>query len=892
MVLYGQSARDAELTQVGAKAYNLGRLARWGLPVPTWTVVPADAFRRHVNKDVAATDETGIPETILDTPIATELETALHQAVDELQWHQTKLAVRSSAIGEDSESHSFAGQLDSFLYVKTTDLAETIKRVWASAYSERAVAYRRRSGLTAESVAVAVVIQEMVDADVSGVAFGMDPVSGDRCAVVVSAVYGVGEGLVSGRLEADTFTVRRIEAPHQIEVERSVVTKSKQLVLDHRSGSGTQEIAVPPEQSNRASLDHSQLLKIDALTRRLGKHFGKPQDIEWALCADRVFLLQSRPVTTLGTIPDRTDVKRIWDNANIIESYGGVTTPLTFSFVQDIYTEVYQHFCRIMGVEEELIGRNREIFSMLGLIKGRIYYNLLNWYKVLSLLPGYAINAGFMEQMMGVREELELPPTVVHSSRNRYLRVAGLLRRLVVNLFMLPRRIRRFYRLLDTTLAPYERADLDCRSPQELVDTFRGLEKRLLDNWQPPLVNDFYAMVFYGLLRKLTAAWVGDQAGTLQNDLLCGEGGMISTAPIAGIQTIAATVSTDGRLREFIVDNTDEHVVTKLSLADREGPVEPHLRELSAMVAGHIDRFGNRCAGELKLETVTPRHDPRIVIPLIRSYLVAGVVDPEESRLRERRVRREAQQTVSRALRLCPIKRLVFGFVLRNARRLVKNRENMRFERTRLFAVVRELFLACGRRFRAEGILDNPRDIFYLSKQEIFGYIEGTSVCPDLRATVALRRVRFESYKQERVPDRFETFGPVYHANPCEPPSSPVVDSGGELKGTGCCPGVVRARVRLVHDPADAGELEGCIMAAARTDPGWAPLFPIARGIVVERGSLLSHSAIVAREMGIAAVVGVPGLMDILHDGEEIEIDGAAGTVRTFRNGQGDGRED
>jgi pyruvate,water dikinase len=213
----------------------------------------------------------------------------------------------------------------------------------------------------------------------------------------------------------------------------------------------------------------------------------------------------------------------------------------------------------------------------------------------------------------------------------------------------------------------------------------------------------------------------------------------------------------------------------------------------------------------------------------------------------------------------------------------VSNRENLRFERTRLFGTIRGLFLEAGRRLQAIGRLDDGRDIFYLELGEILAFNDGTATTTDLRSLAAVRKQEFATYRDGPAPaERFETRGPVYHAQPhrSTKPSGASETSGEERKGLGCCPGVVRGTACVVRDPKHAQLTAGCILVADHTDPGWIMLFPSASGLLVERGSLLSHSAIVARELGIPAVISIPGLLDWLQDGDEVELDGAAGIVR------------
>ena len=223
---------------------------------------------------------------------------------------------------------------------------------------------------------------------------------------------------------------------------------------------------------------------------------------------------------------------------------------------------------------------------------------------------------------------------------------------------------------------------------------------------------------------------------------------------------------------------------------------------------------------------------------------------------------------------------------LAKLRQAVKARENMRLMRTRMFGLMRDVYLEIGNQLAFYGVLDGPRDIFYLTVEEIEAYVDGRSVQSKFKPLVATRKEEFASYEKEELPHHFSTHGPVYHHNLYEYRSSGEVrEDAEELKGIGCYPGRVEEKVKLIFSPKDELNLNGQILCTVRTDPGWAPLFPTAGGILVERGSTLSHSAVVARELGIPAIVNIPGLTKILSDGERVRMDGATGIIQRLDAG-------
>jgi rifampicin phosphotransferase len=888
-VLPGRAALTDDPAVVGGKAANLALLAAAGVPVPAWIVLPAAAYA-----DAAEPSDALLAE-VTDALAHAGLADAV-------------LAVRSSAVGEDAAGASFAGQFETVLGVAASDrhaLRRAIATVWASASAERVLAYR--GGASVEPPRMAVILQELVDAEAAGVAFSADPITGDRSIAVVSAVRGLGESLVSGEEDGDSFRIRM----GGVEASVVEVRAARQERVLQRHGEATRWVELTPADTEAPAITADEAVAIARAACRIAVSLGAPQDVEWALERGgagalaavpgpaagpvpppprRLVILQARPITTL---PEGE--RRIWDNSNIVESYAGVTTPLTFSFARSVYEDVYRQFCGVMGVSDALIERNRDVFAhMLGLIRGRVYYNLLSWYRLLALLPGYAFNRAFMERMMGVREKLTDPPEpqLVAGKWTDLGRLVRMVFRMVRASRALRREVPAFHRRLDEALLPLADADLSTWPSDDLLALYRRLEDDLLRHWQPPLVNDFFAMIWFGVLGRLMERWLPGEPATLVNDLLAGEGGMISTEPARRVMALAGQVGASPVLEELFQHHPDDAdllaAITQERLAAGDtgnavGPVgqEGAAAAFAAEFRSYLRRFGDRCANELKLETVTLSEDPVFLVSTIRSYLRQGATDPDASREREAGIRAAAEARV--AGRLTGARHRLFRSVLGQARARIRDRENLRFERTRVFGVVRRIFLGFGAAMVRADRIDEPRDIFWLATGEVFGWADGTAVSLDLRSLIAARRAEFAAYETGLAPpERFETWGPPAEADLTRVASAyPAVDPPADgLVGIGCCPGVVRAPVRLVRDPREAGDLGGRILVAERTDPGWTLLFPSAAGILVQRGSLLSHSAIVAREMGIPCVVSVPGLMDSLQDGELVEMDGATGTIR------------
>ncbi len=846
-----------ELASLGGKAAPLRRLAALGYPVwPGVVLLPSEAG----------------PST-LEPALRRELAEALAR----LPRSANRLAVRSSAPGEDGQDRSYAGQFRTLLHVSPAALEEAVLQVWQAAASPALEQYGRlvaRPGLEAAAggtdVALpALLIQPMLPARVAGVAFGADPVSGRRGLTLIQAVPGLANDLVAGRSSGDRYGVDR-----------------EGRILERQARPG-----------RRPLLDDATLGRLSGLVRELGRRLGGPQDVEWALDAEgRLWLLQVRPITTLRGRIDPDGAPGLWDNSNIVESYSGVTTPLTFSFARKAYTEVYCGFCRFMGVHPAVIRRHRGVFAtMIGFQQGRIYYNLLSWYRVLSLLPGYGLNAPFLEQMLGVREplapaererlRLEPPSRLLPD----LARLAAALLGLLGNALGLEPRRRAFRGRLDRVLlTPAELRALADARPDELVGHYRRIEAQLLSHWDAPLINDFYAMVMYGVLGGLIRRWRLDPNGGLLQSWIRDLGGVISAEPHRCITAMAGFLAGDAELMELLEEGTLEQI--EPALAERP--------RLQSELDSYLDAFGDRCLGELKLETRTLRDDP---LPLLRS-LAAAARHPAPPAGPSTRAAPASVPAAGSPLpaRLTPAQRFLLGWLRRRLRRLLAERENLRFERTRVFGQARRILLELGQRFADLGLIDQADDVVFLEVEELLAVVEGTGTCDNLRGLVLLRRQACQAHHTAPpLPRRFRTRGipnlDLPHDSPpqgCPPPEEePQMSS---WRGLGCSPGRVSAPVALVADPARWLEQRRAargprpILVAASTDPGWVLLFPHAAGLLVERGSALSHVAIVAREVGLPMVTELAGIADRLADGDRIELDGGSGGVRLLgRAGDG-----
>jgi pyruvate,water dikinase len=486
---------------------------------------------------------------------------------------------------------------------------------------------------------------------------------------------------------------------------------------------------------------------------------------------------------------------------------------------------------------------------------------------------------------MGVKESFDLddpdPPTGIW--RRWFVELPALLRLLVRstwNFWRIRAHVDHFESNFRAHYDTWAALDLNSMAPHELMSLYYGMEDALLWNWKAPIINDFYVMIYYGVLKKFCGSWCQDESGSLQNDLICGEGGIESAEPAKMLLHLARIAQDDKTLREMILNDKLEDLPDRVAAGGQ-------FSKFNELMQRYLDLYGFRCMNELKLEEFSLRDRPHVVYQVIRNYLKLddpAALDVAAMGKREQRIRHEAEQRAFGALG--SPRSPIFRFVLKRARLGVKNRENMRFARTRIYGLLREVMRALGQQLAAESILDDREDVFYLTLDELWDFIKGTAVTTNLRQLAALRRAEFDGYRDEQTPapdERFDTYGMVYHYNTFESRGEQVQQpADGSLRGIGCCPGEITGTVKVLRTPTDDMNLSGEILVAERTDPGWVPLYPAVSGILIERGSILSHSAVVAREMGIPTIVGITGLLKTISTGDRITMDGTAGTVEVL----------
>jgi pyruvate,water dikinase len=875
------SARD-----LGSKATNLGRLLRLGFAVPDGFVVPAKYYRDHVSSPPFATviedlvdRQTGhraelqkalaeLRALILEAPTSAALENEITDALRTLDGGP--VAVRSSAGAEDLPGHSFAGLYDSFLGVRgSAAVAQAVKRCWASLWSDRAFEYRCRNGFDDRNGSMSVVVQTLVPAEVSGVLFTSDP-RGHADRILIEASFGLGEAIVSGRVSPDRVVLSK---PDLRIVESSVSEKCLQVAIG--STGEIEEQSVAQEYRTEPCLSNAIIHELGALGLRVEKDLGEPQDVEWALSSGRPYILQSRPITTLGAGRLAAD-RQVWSNLNAGEVLPDVVAPMTWSVVERMIYDVFGLILGRLGME---FGEHK----LIGQIAGRAYFNLNTFTGMMRKIPGL----GSLEptQMFGGRQGdptagggALLQPDDIPDLHFHWIRfLLSFPRFLAWLLSHSTQRGLQFAASLRRDTLRLEQSDLQALSDEALLTRFEYLHNNPRIVMRAVSYGGIGAM-FFAPVFSISRRWLGDHDGSLANRLLGGLGGMESAQSGLDLWALAVFAHENLEVERTLLESSNFAQAESMLPCVSGGP------EFLNRWQQFMKRHGHHSRAEIELMNPRWRETPDQVLTMVQSYL-RNVGDRDPAALhRARMAERRRLDGEWRAKLRNPIKRQLFEVALNGARRGCLVRENIKSEAVRRIAHGRAVLLELGRRLSKRDVLEKEDDIFFLDIQEVAPVLCGQHQ-RHLRETIRLRRAEYQANLQISPPavvvGRFDRS--AYDAD--------EVDSDVRvLTGLAVSSGVATGRARVILRSDTTEQVEpGEILIAPFTDPGWTPYFIRAGAIVMDLGGLLSHGSVIAREYGIPAVANVGPATRLIRTGQRVHVDGNRGQVRILEPMTADG---
>jgi pyruvate,water dikinase len=788
------------------------------------------------------------------------VETSLRQVAD--TWLDGGMCVvRSSAVGEDGGQSSFAGQFDSVLGVATLPaLRDAVRTCWASFWGERAMAYRIARGEAASGMGV--VIQRQVNAVAAGVLFTRPPEAGaDDDRMIVELCAGLADQLVAGAID-----------PARCELSRSRMVVTRQ--------------APPP---GRPDVDVEHLLSarrasdLARLALRLEHALGGPQDIEWAIDSDgRIAIVQARPITTRSSaVAMDRDGWVLWSNANVNENFPDPVSPLLYS----IAARGYYHYFRNLGLafgisRRRLAAMDRPLSGIIGVHGARLYYNLTNIHAVLRMAPmGERLAAAF-NLFVGVDETAKQPAhaTGWRDGRGRIAQAFEIVRIAAATSWQylfLGRRLSRFEEAADAFAVATSREAVATATLPELGVLFnRFLDIRFL-RWKNAALCDAAAMVTYSLLQWLLAR--NGFTGSTHTRLLRALPGVPSSQPPLELWALSRMARDVEPLRQLLLNQASAEAIVACIRND------PRCANVRRAFERYLERWGFRSSRELMLTVPAFDEEPEPLIDLLRQYVTAEGLAPEiEIERQAAQRRRETGQVIWTMARRAPVQAMAAWVLIRWTQRAVAYRERARLKQALVYTRCRRIALAIGDELVRRGQLAHRDSVFMLTFPEVDELSSGRAMFPHgVVALVDRRASEHEAMAALAPPDSFRLrAGFVFSAQDrVEAVARRVHPEADLLHGISACGGHISAPAAVLGDVSDAHRLQrGDVLVTRQTDPGWAPVFCLVSGLVIERGGMLSHGAIIAREFGLPCVVGVADATGRIPHGRRVTIDGDRGT--------------
>ncbi|NRQ32186.1 phosphoenolpyruvate synthase [Nonomuraea sp. NN258] len=867
----------SHLPLVGGKGANLGELSAIpGVRVPAGFCVTTEAYEQVVAGDPAigelidglaglrADDRAGIAAAcgrlraaIEALAVPAEIRDDVVRLLAEPGGQDAAWAVRSSATAEDLPSSSFAGQQDTYLNVRGAEaVIDAVRRCWASLFTDRATAYRVRNGFGHRAVRLSVVVQRMVFPDAAGIMFTADPVSGNRRVVSIDAGFGLGEAFVSGLVDADNYRVRAGRI-----IGRRVATQTVELRA--LPSGGTREQPVEPARQHAQTLTDEQIVHLESLGRQIEAHFGRPQDIEWALHEGVFHVLQSRPVTTLYPVPPAPD-----DKNRVYVSYGHR------QMMTDAFAPLGLSFFALL---HERLGRTA------GVVAGNRFYKDVSaelsstWARPATLKSLDQVDALMAAALRAVLKRKDFTASLAHGRTSMLDFGEGG-----------PLPIARQYLKL-------ARED-DPRVVPELIAHTEATVERLRADIAGVSGDELFALILddHKVLAELTfdprsvaAAFLGIQSVNWVNKHLATWLGVRNAADAVAQSADHNVVAAMGLDLLDVADVVRERpeVVRYLRTAARD----TFFTGLSALpggpaaadaIRGYLRTYGMHCAGDIDITRTRWSEDPTLLVPLLLSNV--DNFPPGERGRRAERGRAEAERAMDDLLaRLAELpggaaKARKAAKKMSLIRHFIGYREYSKHALLLRYEIYKRALMAEAARLAERGVIETPEDVYYLSIEEFRQVVRTGKLDAGL---VAARREEHETYQKLTPPRVITSEGEVI---------SGEYDAGhlpaGALAGIAVSSGVVTGRARVVRDMSEADVREGDILVTVFTDPSWSPLFVSVKGVVMEVGGVMTHGAVVAREYGLPAVVGVEGATRRIEDGQLIRVNGAEGYVEILKD--------
>jgi len=794
----------------GGKASGLSKINSFGLKVPKGFAVHKKGYEYYASKKI----------------FPSELKDELKDKLPKLKGNQ--LIVRSSAIGEDADDYSFAGQLDSFVVENNiVSVIEGIIKCWDSINNSRAAAYQKISGNKLQEMGV--VIQQFIEADYSGVLFTKSPQN--KSHTYTEYVKGGAEPLVSGKVTPYSFSTNG----------------DLELIED---------LSLP--------FDHKILLN-GAL--HLKANFKKHLDIEWMYSGNMFHFVQARPIKII-------EKERVfWTNSNLNENYPTPISPLLYSVARDSYYHYFKNLSKILQLGKESIRSLEYDFSnSVGVFGNMIYYNMTSIHNIIAASPYKSYFQDAFNNFVGYK--------IDDASSKDFAKKQSIFR-LGVRLVFLNFSLASHVKDIETKVTDFAQKVTDAKGIKELSLCFYEFLDLRFYQWYHASLADLFSMIHYKLLGSFTKRIYGSDHVGVHNGLIQAIPNLISNQPLFSSWEILKEIEKIPDGKDFFISNNPEFVLSHISNS-------PDWKSVNILVENYLKNWGFRCSGELMFTTENYIESPQKFIELLQLYFKYGQEDPEVTISKMDAERRRLMSTSIKKIfwkrhilfPLAIVESAALILLSKLCRNAILSRERVRYKQAQMYYNFKKVVFQIGTAFKNKGLIENQMDVLFLEYKEIGSLLASSNMFTDKYAEIiSIRKANFETESAIKFPESFET-NLVERPRKVEDYTVKVMD-GKVFTGLAASGGKIRSRVKVLESVLEADKIKrGEILVTKQTDPGWAMVFPIIGGLIVERGGALSHGAIVAREFGIPAVLGIENITEILKDNDEVILDGDLGKIQ------------
>ncbi|WP_166335042.1 PEP/pyruvate-binding domain-containing protein [Sphingobacterium chungjuense] len=847
---------------IGEKAKELFKLRQFDVNIPRWVVLPAD-FMAEAFKNLTSLSNTGDLLRAIDQyvfPASVEAELRL-LFPDDLH-----LAVRPSPWIDPGHEDAFDEQYASFMMVPRTQVLHKIKAVWRSIFSDEVLAYRATHRLS-PNLGIAVIIQEVVHAKSSGVAYAIHPTRGSRKEKFISGIFGLGG--TAGNVEADTYTMTAGG------IDRQIARKREQLVVRQDGEVVTEEVLRIHQHDQAVADEH--LLTISKLLDDLRTQNQQFYQLQFALQDDKIQVIQAQPIWRLDQLPDTSGEYNLWDNSNFADEFSGVITPLTYSCVKT-YSEADQKIrAAFFGASKAVMKRYKDLFSnAVGLIHGRLYSNLRVQQTLDAMLPENRVGVHFLHKNQHSEYHFDTADVYPGSVNEAWWNMVLLTGKLYNRYRKLSQKGVEFRKYAAKILRKYQNLDWQTKDPHELMQLYLQLERTLLLEWDTPFQADFFYQVHFGWLQQQTRPFTINGRRDLATDLLMDTKSLATIQPLQRRIEIAQKIQASGFLKTLFVTESEKQVWHFILHDNRYETVS-----LKNVIQDYLQDIDDYCAMSQKAEENQKENEAISFIATLQSYLQRHINDLDHARQVESEIRSTAEENMKQNLRQSPFKRWWYHRTLHNSRELLKMKEEFQYDYKRLWNVVGRLFSTIGSRFSEEGILEFESDIHFLSKEEIFAFIDGRSITTDLNALVGLRKEEYERFQvMPASAVQLATYGIPYHSNDFTAAATNPVRSEVKMQGLISCSGKSQGVVRVWTGDDSFVLADGEIIIARCADARIDAKLVSASALLIERGSVWNPLCVLARQMNLPTIVEIEDLLSNFKDGDLVEVDAVVGEIR------------